>query len=323
MNKPLVSIIIPCYNSASYIEETLRSVISQTYSNIEIIIIDDGSTDNSKDIIDSFDDSRIKYFRQENKGQCAASNFGVSKSLGDYIKFFDADDVMNTEHVEEQLKRLDGSETAIASCAWGRFYDGNPSSAIFKPETVWKDMLPIDWLRESLSQKNDMMPAWLWLIPRKVWNKSGGWNESLSLNNDFEFSTRLVLNATEILFAPNAKVYYRSGISNALSASTNAKAFNDAYLSTYLGVAQLLKVDDSHFMKRICANRYQEWIYRMYPFHKEIIKKMEVHIKELGGSDRKMDGGKIFQLLNSVVDWKMTKLIRMKLQKLGYKKLPF
>ncbi|MDP4285501.1 MAG: glycosyltransferase [Bacteroidota bacterium] len=319
--QPKVSIIIPAYNAEKWISQALESVISQTWNNIEIIIVNDGSTDGTKDIIQSFNDERIRYFSQENKGQCAASNAGLKQATGDYIKFFDADDIMNAEHVEEQLKKLNGSKTSIASCAWGKFYNGNPSSASIVPETVWKDMIPIDWLKAALSQKRDMMGAYIWMIPKEVLKKSGGWDERLSLNNDFEFSIRLLLNADKILFTPGATIFYRSGIKGTLSKKITRQAYYQAFLSTQSGCSYLLNADPGKEMKLICANRYQDLIFQMYPYHPEITREMEAKIKEWGGSNLKMEGSPIIQALSRVFGWKNAKKIRLVFYRLGYLKL--
>jgi glycosyltransferase involved in cell wall biosynthesis len=312
MSYPLVSVIMPVYNASAFLSATIECILQQTYQNWELIIINDGSKDNSEDIIKQFSDSRIRYFLQENQGQCAASNFGITQAKGDYIKFFDADDIMNSTHIEAQVKRLNGGTTAIASCAWGRFYDDDPNSAKFIPEPVWKDMKPLDWLKTSLKQRADMMAAWLWLIPRQVIEKTGGWDKRLSLNNDFEFSVRLLLACEEILFVPEAKVYYRTG-GQTLSASVSKKAYEDAYLSTYLGCTYLLEKDSSAEMKRICSNRYQEWMYRMYPEHPELLRKYQQQVEALGGSDIKLEGGVILRTMSSVIGWKPAKRFKLRL----------
>ncbi|MCL4857446.1 MAG: glycosyltransferase, partial [Flavobacteriales bacterium] len=103
----LASIIIPCYNAEKFIAETIESVLNQTYSNWELIIIDDGSKDNSSKIITSFlADSRIKYYYQENKGVSTARNNGISKVNGVYIAFLDADDVWTPTNLEEKINEL-------------------------------------------------------------------------------------------------------------------------------------------------------------------------------------------------------------------------
>lgn len=319
----LVSVIMPCYNAAGFISAAIQSVLDQTYTNFELIIVNDGSTDKSEEEIKKFDDKRIRYFRQENKGQCMASNFGISQARGEYIKFFDADDVLGSEHLEAQMKRLNGSKTSVASCAWGRFYDDNPNSAKFVPETVWKDMKPIDWLKAALLQKYDMMGAWVWMIPAPLLKLAGGWDERLSLNNDFEFSIRLLLHSEEVLFAENAKFYYRSGLAHTLSQVRSRKRFEEGLLSTDLGCSYLLDRDSSPEMKRICANRYQEWLYRIYPYFPDLEKEVQQKINDLGGSDRIMDGGKVSRMISATLGWKANKRIRLALQKFGYNKLPF
>lgn len=320
---PIVSVIIPCFNAGLYLSTAISSVIKQSHNQIEIIVVNDGSTDDTEDIVSSFRDSRIKYFYQENKGQCAASNFGLQQANGDYIKFFDADDVMNPRHLEAQLTRLQNSENSIASCAWGRFYDGNPASAEFKPETVWKDMQPLDWIKSALKQKYDMMGVWLWLIPRQLIEKVGGWDPRLSLNNDFEFSVRLLLNVDRVLFSGDAKLYYRSGSSETLSQRPSEQRFADAILSTDLGCSYLLKVENTAEMRHLCANRYQRWLYAVYPDYPNLESTLLNRIEELGGSDRLPEGGAILNSLSTMLGWRMAKRIKLFLQKKGYKKLPF
>jgi len=106
MNKPLVSIIIPTYNRADLLSRAIQSVINQTYKDWELLIIDDGSTDNTKEIVEEFvkKDPRIKYFYQENKGQGAARNLGIRESKGEYIAFLDSDDEFLENKIEKSVK---------------------------------------------------------------------------------------------------------------------------------------------------------------------------------------------------------------------------
>lgn len=318
----LVSVIMPCYNAGQYIQQAIESVLHQTYSRFELIIVNDGSTDNSESIIKKFNDERIRYFVQENKGQCAASNFGLEQAKGELIKFFDADDCMNPEHLSAQVEKLGKKKDVLVSCAWGRFYTNNPLDAVFIPETVWQDLSSIEWIKLALSQKYDMMGAPLWLIPREVINETGGWDERLSLNNDFEFSMRLLTHVKAVHFAGAAKLYYRSG-NVSLSQRPSAKAFAAALLSTELGCNYFLGVENSIETRRLCADRYQEWLFRMYPTDTALIKETEARITQLGGSSRRMDGGRMFQLLSALIGWKKTKLLQLWMKQRGYRKLPF
>lgn len=100
-----VSIIVPVYNADSYLSSCLESLVRQTYPNIEILLVNDGSTDFSENIIKEFQekDSRIKYFSQENKGVSSARNLGITKAIGKYLCFVDSDDVVSSTFVEDFL----------------------------------------------------------------------------------------------------------------------------------------------------------------------------------------------------------------------------
>ena len=111
-NKLFFSVIIPTYNRASFIEKTIYSVLNQTYPNFELIIIDDGSTDNTEDIVKSILDNRIRYYKTENGERAKARNFGAKVSKGDYVNFLDSDDMLLLNHLEEALKLISIHESA-------------------------------------------------------------------------------------------------------------------------------------------------------------------------------------------------------------------
>ncbi|MDD3150026.1 MAG: glycosyltransferase [Candidatus Gastranaerophilales bacterium] len=106
----LVSIIVTTYNRAEYLEECISSIINQTYKNIEILIIDDGSTDNTSDVVKKYFDSRIKYIYQENSGQNSAKNKGLLASNGQYITILDSDDMILPDKIEKQVEILESNE---------------------------------------------------------------------------------------------------------------------------------------------------------------------------------------------------------------------
>jgi glycosyltransferase involved in cell wall biosynthesis len=102
--EPLVSVIIPCYNAAHFVAETIRSVAAQSYSNWELILIDDGSSDNTVEVIQPFlEDRRIRFHTQKNQGVSAARNNGAAFARGDFIAFLDSDDVWLPEKLHRQL----------------------------------------------------------------------------------------------------------------------------------------------------------------------------------------------------------------------------
>lgn len=120
LESPLVSVIIPNYNYANFIVETLDSVAEQTYHNWECIIVDDGSTDDSKAIIDEYlsqkADHRFKAFYTQNSGTSAAKNFGIDKASGVYVQFLDADDLLSPSKIESGVNSLKHSSAVLAFC---------------------------------------------------------------------------------------------------------------------------------------------------------------------------------------------------------------
>src|SRR5258708_10213515 len=125
MSVPLVSVIIPVFNAANYLKDSINSVRNQTYPNVEIIVIDDGSTDESPEILkrEFSGYTNIKIISTLNHGQSAACNLGFEHSKGDYVKFVDSDDVINSTFIESQVNLVKSDETMVASASWGRFYN--------------------------------------------------------------------------------------------------------------------------------------------------------------------------------------------------------
>ena len=101
MSNILFSIVVPTYNREKFIVKTIQSVLSQTYTNFELIIVDDGSTDNTEKFVRNVKDKRIKFFKKENEERGAARNYGTNKAKGDYITFLDSDDLLYSKYLEE------------------------------------------------------------------------------------------------------------------------------------------------------------------------------------------------------------------------------
>ena len=144
MTDPLISVVVPCYNAAPWLEATIKSVRAQTWRRYEIILVDDGSNDGSGGIADRLAGPDLKVVHQKNAGQCAALNHGLRLAQGEFIQFLDADDVLAPDKLTVQMQRLhDTAPGWIASGAWARFSD-DPAEAVFTPEGVWQDLAPVD-----------------------------------------------------------------------------------------------------------------------------------------------------------------------------------
>ena len=126
MNKDLISIIVPTYNREKTIKESIESLIKQTYEKIEIIIVDDGSTDNTADVVTSIKDPRVTYIKLlENKGACYARNIGIKEAKGKYVMFNDSDDIFVNNKVEMQYQSLIENKSDMDFCKLKIHSDAN------------------------------------------------------------------------------------------------------------------------------------------------------------------------------------------------------
>lgn len=164
-NEPLVSIVVPVYQVESYIDKCLKSIMSQTYTNIEIIVVDDGSTDRSGEICDSFSlvDDRFVVIHKDNKGLSDARNVGIHYSNGDYIAFIDGDDYASSLFIETLLVAALENNCDISCVPYGTpFMDGDDcqlkEDSIKIGETIAVDVF--DMQRMLLYQKVDTGAQW-------------------------------------------------------------------------------------------------------------------------------------------------------------------
>jgi len=309
---PLVSICIPAHNSEKFVGQTINCLLNQTWQNLEIVVVDDGSTDQTSQVLGQIYDSRVKYFRQTNKGAAAARNEAFNQSSGDFIKFMDADDLLNAQCIEKQLLKINKLPDSIASAAWGRFYSDDASDFVYSVEEVWKDLGGIEWLINSLLPTGaNMMQPGIFLVPRSIIEKAGPWDESLSLIDDFEYMIRVLVQCSQVVFCEEAVLMYRSGNANTLSGQTSSKHMLSAFNSLNQGIQTILKVQNDPRSRQACANTYKRWSYLFYPEHEDLWNKMDIEIQNLGGSDIKMMGGKGLIALSRIIGWKSAKKMKL------------
>ncbi|BAZ01855.1 putative glycosyl transferase [Tolypothrix tenuis PCC 7101] len=309
MPDSLVSILIPCYNAEDWIAETLESILAQTWTQKEIIVVDDSSSDKSLEIAKSFTSPLIKIISQEKRGASAARNRAFQEAQGDYIQYLDADDLLAPDKIELQMQVLLREENTnyIVAGEWARFYS-LPTEANFIAEPVWNDLSPLDWLICSWTG-GGMMPLHAWLTPRAIAEAAGSWNDSLSLNDDGEYFFRVVLASKGVKFCSGAKSYYRSGISGSLSSKTSRDAFKSAFQSIQLCSNYLLALENSSRVRNACATAFQGFIYAAYPDVPDLVRDAEAKVNSLGGCNLICGGGLLFQLFANTLGWKLAKRI--------------
>jgi len=133
----MVSVIITTYNREQTIEKAVRSILNQTYRDIELIVVDDGSADDTESIMQRIDDQRLKYFRYStNQGRCRALNYGLEKATGDFITFHDSDDVCYPTKIEKQWNYLTNSSADAVICQMNRYLESDLSFISVFPANI-------------------------------------------------------------------------------------------------------------------------------------------------------------------------------------------
>ena len=279
----LVSILIPAHNAENWIAETLRSAISQTWSNTEIIVVDDGSTDRTGEIARTFEGDGVRVFRQDNQGAAAARNTAYSLCHGDYIQWLDADDLLAPEKISKQMEFVQGGVgqlTAISS-EYGTFmYRADRSQ--FNPSALWGSLSPVEWLLRKMGQNLYMQTA-TWLISRELAEAAGPWDSSLFCDDDGEYFCRVLMASDGIRFCPGAKVYYRSFGFDSLSYVSNSPQKLEAHWrSMKLHIRYLRQMEDSKRVNTACLQYLRNWLICYYPEWSEIVNEVEQIAAELG-----------------------------------------
>ena len=182
--QPLISIIVPVYNRADRIGQTVDSLLAQTQQNYEIILVDDGSTDRSAEVIAPYLSNRVFYYKQENAGAPAARNYGFSMSRGEMIVFFDSDDLMLPSRLEEQQKAMI-RENAQA-CAAGFYINLIGGDAYLPPAQGSESMMELFISRKLLGSTQS------WMFSREVVSKVKGFDTSLSCRQDLDIAFRIL-----------------------------------------------------------------------------------------------------------------------------------
>jgi glycosyltransferase involved in cell wall biosynthesis len=270
----LVSIIIPAYNSEKFIAATIQTALNQTWDNKEIIIVDDGSSDNTLQIAKEFEilHESIKVYSQDNKGACSARNRGFSLSKGNYIQFLDADDLMEEQKIEKQMMKLQQEADSIIGCRWIKFINtlDNNIGGTGPYETIRKDMTAVEWLLERR-----MMVCHAWLTSRNLIEASGGWDEALSCNQDGEFFCRVVGVANKVLYQDDTIVYYRIPPDrNGVSVMNSPEKYISLYKAavSYKNVLNAL-TDHSNEAKTAIGNYFKRLEFdNFYPSFPDLVK---------------------------------------------------
>lgn len=198
----MISVVVPCYNYGHLIADTIRSVQQQTYTDWEMIIVDDGSTDNTAEIVHEFinQDKRIQFYQQQNAGPSAARNFALKQAKGEYIQFLDADDCIEERKLEIQLSVFQNRHEADIVYGSVRYFRKNPADKNEWLYTYWG--VNKEWMPGICGSGNKILPAALkgsfahiscFLFRRAVVNNAGGWDTRKRAAEDYLFVLKCAL----------------------------------------------------------------------------------------------------------------------------------
>ena len=258
-HQPLVSFIIPIHNQAHYLKRTLDSVLAQTYRRFEVIVVDDGSTDNPRAVCEPYGD-RVRFIQQEKQGVCAARNAGLQAASGELVQFLDSDDFVIPDKLNAQVALMTANPHVgiVNSGWWLTDQDG----------TVYDCVTPWDY-----APKLDLETWLLWkpvfpgamLLRKAVVDQAGGFDPAFTQAEDVDLILRMMLTGCEARWLKRPTVYYRQHARNTVKNSIGQTDNMVRVLDKFFGlphvpapVAQIASRVQYYTLLWNCANLYRE-----------------------------------------------------------------
>jgi glycosyltransferase involved in cell wall biosynthesis len=300
----LVSILIPAYNAERWIGDTIKSALGQTWLNKEIIIVDDGSRDQTFSIAREFASKIVTVVTQENQGASAARNKAFALSQGDYIQWLDADDLLAPDKIAKQMEAVEkcGSKRTLLSSAWGNF--------MYRTSKARFDLSPIEWLLRKW-ENNAHMQTGTWLVSRELTEVAGSWDTRLWVDDDGEYFFRAVMESDGVRFVPGAKVLYRAAASNRLSyIGLSDKKIEAQFLSMSMQIGYLRSIEGSARARAAAVRYLQTWLGNFYPNRPDIVSQAEHLAARLGGRLEKPSLRSKYAWMQPIFGYKFAKRVQ-------------
>jgi len=288
-----ISVIVPVYNVEAYLDKCLNSLVNQTLKDIEIIIVNDGTKDNSEEIIKKYEKKykNIKYYKKENGGLSSARNYGLTKATGDYIGFVDSDDYIDKTMYEKLYNKIIENDYDIAVCDLYRVYE---QKLVYTSSNI----------KHDLDNKKDINNAMLNIYPT-VWNKL----YKKELFKNIEFKEKIWFEDVEILYRmfPKLKkigmvkepLYYYVQREGAITSKVNLKIYD--YIDNFNGIIEYHKKNNTYDeYKNILEYSYVRYIYatfmkRVLNFdYKEYIKALDKAVENVNKNFKHYRRNKLF-----------------------------
>lgn len=281
--KPLVSILIPAYNAGRWIHETLRSVTGQTWPRKEVILVDDGSTDDTLGIAKRFESPTVKVVSQKNSGGGLARNKALSLAQGDYIQYLDHDDMLAPDKVERQLAGAssEGFASTLLSGSFSTFFYCTERARPVH-NAMCQDLLPVEFFIHKLNDEGAWLQIGAYLFSRPLIEKAGPWYERQSTDDDGNYVDRVVMACERIHFVTEARSYWRIGNTRSAGHRDTKPMHEAAFHTTVQSIQQLLSLERSDRTRAACLRFLQVRAGRYFTEEPEMLARLTTLAESLG-----------------------------------------
>jgi glycosyltransferase involved in cell wall biosynthesis len=259
MKQHLVSAIIPCYNAERWIGAAIQSCLDQSYRPIEIIVIDDGSSDGSLEIIKSFGNA-VHWETGPNQGGSATRNRGFALSSGEYIQWLDADDLLAPEKLQYQVPVLQTNQADVVG-GWWRHFNETPSGSFVESE-LQQPRISADPVT-SLISAGGWFPSFSYLMTRQIVKQVAGWDERLTCLQDIDLILRIAMQGGRFAVVPYLCGYYRRPLQPTVS-TRNKTAFMQACYDNYNHIYHFSEANGWNEQRRTDLVKMYGWLARYY-----------------------------------------------------------
>lgn len=291
----LVSVIIPTFNRAAYLKEAIDSVINQTYRPIECIIVDDGSTDNTRELVSSIDtDIELRYLYQANAGSQAARNKGTLASNGEFIQYLDSDDILYPEKIKHQADYLIANKNCDG--VFGDWQTGTETDN--KKITSYKSS---DFIEQVFIENSIVIFSFL--MRRNIIDKIGEWDVAVLRNQEIDYHLRGILAGASFNYSSNLcglwRVHHGDRIAN--------KTSLDAVIQFYQKWENLLKLKE-HWTEKYAngiVRNYMWFLSQYFDSEEKALQRMLLEVKRLQPEHPIFTNSK-FKIANHVLGTKRT-----------------
>lgn len=302
-----MSVLIPLYNAEQYIEDTIIRLKKQTYPNIEVIIVDDHSTDKSLKIAQKYVSEQVHVYVNPKRGGNSARNYAFLQSRGEYVKFIDADDFCSDNMIKSQMERIlsEGTRQTVVFSPVRMYY---PDGQLFvPPRGIDRDYVPsIELLLDIWRGKGFNCPH-CHLMHRSLVNKVNGWNENIIKNQDGEFFARIYAAADKALAVDSEyAVWWQTG--SGVSTQMSLRAI-ESVCETHCIISDLIySYRNDEETRKICGRFIGAYVFFNYPLIKPLLPQIETYCEKTN-TVLYFPKQRRISILKALLGWKIAAII--------------